>query len=218
MKINFGRFYKSDERDKKFSIKKHSLKSLKSSIASYINWQDTKWFGDQGETSQCVGYAWAHYLTNSPVKQFLPPDGIYHLAQRFDQWAGEGYEGTSVRAGAKVLKHLGYLSAYKWGSSIEQALLALQTSPIVLGINWYEGMMQTDSYGMITPSGEMLGGHAILVNGYNLELERFRLKNSWGQQWGISGRCYLSFADAKRLFTENGEVCLPVESMPTIPK
>jgi C1A family cysteine protease len=41
--------------------------------------------------------------------------------------------------------------------------------------------------------GDELGGHAVLVVGYDEETQRFKFKNSWGKAWGNKGFGYFSF-------------------------
>src|SRR5688572_4499865 len=66
------------------------------------------WKGNQGSDPHCVGFAWYAMLRSLPLLQREPPaQFIYHEAQKVDEWDGEGYPGTSVRAGAKVLQREG---------------------------------------------------------------------------------------------------------------
>src|SRR6185436_14113346 len=63
------------------------------------------WHGDQGETPHCVGFAWHGLLRSSPVLNHQPlPDPLYLAAQKYDEFPGENYDGTSVRGGAKALQ------------------------------------------------------------------------------------------------------------------
>jgi C1A family cysteine protease len=46
---------------------------------------------------------------------------------------------------------------------------------------------------MPEPRESSLGGHAVLVVGYNKKTERFLVKNSWGPSWGQGGYFTLPF-------------------------
>lgn len=211
MQRTFGRIAKPDDRDQNYRLTAPRRKSKR--ISRY--WSDHWFFGNQGQNPYCVGFAWVHWLSNHPVRQWVNPEGVYHVAQRFDEWPGEDYEGTSVRAGAKVLQSLGFISEYRWGFDLPSIVATvLEVGPVVFGTDWYEGMSEPDKYGYLNPTGQILGGHAYLVNGVDTRRQRFRIKNSWGQDWGIKGRAYLSFADAEKLITEGGEACLAIEIKP----
>jgi hypothetical protein len=141
------------------------------------------------------------------------PAVLYGQAQEVDEWEGSNYDGTSVRAGAKVLQAKGWIKEYRWTTSVEDlALAVLTTSPVVVGTNWYYNMFMTDLKGFIKPQGALVGGHAYLINGVNKDREMFRIKNSWGQDWGRSGNAFISYADMQRLLNEEGECCLAVEN------
>lgn len=175
-------------------------------------WAEGPWQGDQGNTPQCVGYAWAHWLSGHPIRQWLSPYGIYRMAQHEDEWEGENYDGTSVRAGAKVLKALGYIHEYRWAKSVEALVTCvLQHGPVVVGTDWREGMMETDENGFIHAEGLVLGGHAYIVNGVNTREEKARVRNSWGLDWGDSGKAYIHLKSLDKLIKAQGEACVAIE-------
>lgn len=170
---------------------------------------------DQGSTSSCVGHAWRQWLSSAPLMTKSGPDAfaIYHEAQRVDEWAGENYDGTSVRAGAKVLVSRGHISEYRWAYDaldIAVWLLSGQGS-VVLGTAWYSGMFTPDRHGFIRPTGRIVGGHAYLCIGYSADAGRFRIVNSWGHGWGQNGRAWIQTADLVRLLNEDGEAAAAVE-------
>lgn len=71
--------------------------------------------------------------------------------------------------------------------------------PFVAGIAVYESFESPEASrtGIIPlphPSESLLGGHAILVVGYESDSQRFVCRNSWSKSWGDSGYCYLPFA------------------------
>ncbi len=189
-------------------------------------WYAHGWWGDQGETSQCVGYAWAHWLEDGPAPHrdvpapIRSPEFIYQGAQMIDEWPGEGYDGTSVRAGAKVLQVEGLISSYLWAFDVGTVIDAVMTTgPVVVGTNWYRGMFEpvwkrasnTVMKATLEISGSVAGGHAYVLDGYNVGTELFRMKNSWGREWGDNGFAYISAADMERLINEEGEAALAVE-------
>lgn len=169
---------------------------------------------DQGAEGACVGFAWSHELAAIP-KAIPVDDGsarrIYHRAQQLDVWPGEDYEGTSVLAGAKAIVEQGYMSEYRWAFGLNQLLLALSyQGPVVLGLNWYGGMMDTDSNGYIHHAGDLLGGHAIIAIAVHTKTKRVVLQNSWGSGWGVNGRCYITWDELGSLLQQDGECCVPV--------
>lgn len=211
--VGLGRLPSADERDKNFLMKTILPKTV--TITSKY-WDDRGWWGDQGALPQCVGYSLAHWLENSPITHkatppVVPPSVIYSQAQKIDEWPGEDYDGTSVRAGAKVLQDMGFIGEYRWSFDLATTIDAVLTKgPVVVGTNWYESMFYPTN-GLIKVSGNVAGGHAYLINGVNTNNKLFRIKNSWGQSWGIKGRAYISFSDMERLIHEDGEVMLGVE-------
>ena len=200
----FGRGHSKDRRDHKLTGGKSSRK--------YRYWIDHQHTLDQGNTAHCVGYAWSHWLIAAPVINYVNPDGLYYFAKYVDEWKGEDYDGTSVRAGAKVLHHLGQVSSYEFTTKLDVLIYTLlEEGPVVAGMNWYRGMMKTDHEGFIYPDGEYLGGHAIVLTGINVTEGYIRGKNSWGLTYGIKGRFKLTFEAMQHLLKEEGEVCIARE-------
>jgi C1A family cysteine protease len=83
----------------------------------------------------------------------------------------------------------------------EDAMLSAlaQRNPIVVGFTVYESFESTDTAktGIVPipgPKEKVLGGHAVLVVGYNRDKQAFIVRNSWGSHWGDHGYCYFPFA------------------------
>ena len=85
-----------------------------------------------------------------------------------------------------------------------------RTGPAVIGVDWYVGMMAPDRFGYLHPTGRNVGGHCVLLNGYNLKRRAFRVHQSWGEDWGDNGEAWLLKDDLARLLGQGGEVCVPV--------
>lgn len=191
---------------------------------------------DQGSEGACVGFSWTVEAMTSPWRVRLGPNWqyphytnmpndfgrkVYRRAQKVDEWAGENYEGTSVLAGVKTLKSLGLISEYRWAFDMADIRDTVLThGPIVLGINWYDGMYDTRNSGLVTISGDVVGGHAICLTGYDNSrvltgesqaYELYRWRNTWGLDYGDGGSGWIKARDLQRLvFDEGGEACVPV--------
>jgi len=211
-----GRRGARDDRDQKF-LMRSVVAQRGASKRNKRNWKNV-WAGDQGVTPQCVGYAWVHWLEDGPVTQVrarppvLDPAVLYHEAQKVDEWEGEDYEGTSVRAGAKVLQAMGFINEYRWAFDLDTLVEAvLEYGPVVVGTNWYAGMDEPDREGIIHVRGSIRGGHAWEIRSVDRLQGFFGMKQSWGPGWGNRGFARISFKDVDRLLMEYGEACLASE-------
>ena len=211
-KRKFGRDRLRDNRDYDYLI------MAPTSRRPWRYWNDNGWWGDQGFTSQCVGYAFAHYLEDGPIthRDVAPvatPRKIYTLAKTLDEWEGTSYEGTSVRGGAKALQAMGWISEYRWTWDLMTLVdTILDVGPVVVGTAWKSGMDNWSRSGVLDVSGRTLGGHAYIVNGVNVSKGLFRMKNSWGRSWCKRGHAYITFDGMRKLIEEDGEVCLAIEN------
>jgi hypothetical protein len=168
---------------------------------------------DQGWYPHCVGYAWKHFLLATPRQQGAETGpGIYHGAQVLDEWPGENYQGTSVRAGAKFLVERGLVESYRWAFSAEDVLNAVGNfGPVVMGTDWTSGMSDPTSEGIMRFTGSLQGGHAYVILGYSDARGLALVHNSWGASWGINGRAWFPHEDLEAAIREAGEACMAVE-------
>lgn len=96
-------------------------------------------FYDQGQEGACVGFGCSRAMS---LLNRVRYDGfwLYHEAQRNDDWPGEDYDGTSVRAGLEVLRTMGPMRAraqlvssgdgiaeYRWATSVDMVHGAIQS-------------------------------------------------------------------------------------------
>jgi hypothetical protein len=67
---------------------------------------------------------------------------------------------------------------------------------IVFGASIYESFESLRDGHVPLPhlSETLLGGHAMLVVGYEHTRGHFRVRNSWGTQWGDGGYCWMPYA------------------------
>lgn len=171
---------------------------------------------DQGYEGACVGFGWTHEFAARPkvhgqVTNQLART-IYREAQLIDVWPETPpEEGTSVLAGAQIMKSRGYLGEYRWCFSLRDLQLTLgYYGPVVMGTWWWTDMMEPDARGFIHVDGSREGGHAWLLNSYNVTKRRFAMVNSWGSTWGpFGGIAYISEGDMETLLFDEGEGCVP---------
>jgi hypothetical protein len=175
---------------------------------------------DQGVEGTCVGHGVKHWMLTAPVIQTTPeaePTAVqlYVEATKRDPWPhndGDLSTGTTVRAAFKALRDMGYVDAYNWAFDVDTVIDWLCIGgPVVIGVNWYEGMNATDQHGFIRPTGRISGGHCVCINGWNNKLGYATGPNSWGGAWGIHGRFRIAGEDLERLIGEDGEAATALE-------
>ncbi len=216
-----GRLPAPDARDEQFPMRR-LLAATEITLPAWRYWWASGWTGDQGPHPYCVGYAWTHWLRGGPNTQpgLVPdPAGVYRRAQQVDEWDGEDYAGTSVRAGAKVLQGDGHVTSYWWAvNAADVATAVLSVGPVVVGTIWTAAMFtpRPEDGWRVRPEGEVVGGHAYLLDGYNTRTSMFRLKNSWGRGYGDRGFARLHLDDLHALLAADGEACLAVEATPDL--
>jgi hypothetical protein len=216
MTYSLGRLHAPDARDSAYPMRA-VLAAPTARLTRY--WNDTGWFGFQGPYPYCVGYAWSHWLADGPRTDRAMAEGgtqyavdLYQAAQFVDEWPGVDYDGTSVRAGAKVLKARSRIVSYHWAQTVEDVVQAvLDMGPVVVGTAWTAGMFEPVN-DVIRDTGPVVGGHAYLLNGVTLKKGLFRVKNSWGRSWAGDGRAWLEIETFERLLAEDGEACLAIEA------
>ena len=143
-------------------------------VSDLTDWWD---FYDQGEEGACVGFGISRLASNLNRKRY-DARWLYHEAQKVDEWPGESYDGTSVKAGLDILRTRGHrvvsqgstksesvkegISANRWATSIDD----------VLQVTGYTGLDYVD---VLNSWGR--SGYPHLVRMPATVLERLRLED-----------------------------------------
>lgn len=99
-----------------------------------------------------------------------------------------------VRRAALKSQVIQYEAVVQHSLSVKTALAA--GYPIVFGISVYESFetAQAGEIPMPAYDEKLLGGHAIVLVGYDDATGRFTFRNSWGTEWGNQGYGTLPYA------------------------
>jgi len=120
----------------------------------------------------------------------LPPESFYPYT---------ALDGDCATAGAgwqKEAKKIG-----SWGS-VSKTLAAIKTAlndygPLPIAFYVYEDFMHYKSGIYTYTTGKKLGGHAVLLVGYNDAEQYFIVKNSWTTGWGENGFFRIAYSEMK---------------------
>ena len=83
----------------------------------------------------------------------------------------------------------------------------IQNGPVVAGITMYQSAMApaTSKTGVIPlpgPKDQIVGGHAIVIVGYDDKQKRVKFVNSWGSSWGEHGFGYLPYEYVEKYMSD----------------
>lgn len=174
---------------------------------------------DQKDTPHCVGFSMADWGINLPVQSdYDNEDGhnFYYLC-KIEDGEPKQENGSNLRSAAKVLQDAGRIDAYAWATTVDDITYwLLNNGPVIVGTWWTEGMMIADEKNVIHPTGAVLGGHAYILNEKTVD-GFYGIQNSWGSDWGVGGRSYISITDFAALLRTDGEAIASVELPLNIP-
>jgi C1A family cysteine protease len=84
-------------------------------------------------------------------------------------------------------------------SSLENVKRCLTDSiPVVFGLTVHNSFLNSDvsETGRVPlpgPDDPLIGGHAMLLVGYDDSQREFVVRNSWGRDWGVDGHCFIPY-------------------------
>lgn len=194
---------------------------------------------DQFYLGGCVGFSFSQLLNTRAAKKsrtvfnvksprtafdigYLDNnDGIenYHQSTLFDpfDWTYPPVDnGSSALGIMKWAKAAGVIRSYSWTFDFPSFIAAVQLQPVLVGTNWYDDMMVTDSKGVLSSGLQGSGGgHEYLANAIRWNrLPSKRLigfEQSWGEHpQGFKPTFYMPFEMAEELIIrQQGDVAVP---------
>lgn len=155
-------------------------------IPSSTSRDDRAWyrFYDQGTEGACVGFGSSRVMTHLNSKRY-DARWLYHEAQKIDEWPGEDYEGTSLRAAMDVLRTAGHKlvrSGREYEPSAQEGISANR---------WARNVDET---------------LATLNNAFYKKMGAVPILNSWGTAY--PHKVWMPLETLERLIQEDGEVAL----------
>ncbi len=123
------------------------------------------------------------YVDSGAVGDYaaVPPQSCYTEGLKF-----QGLKYATFPEGATVAERTNILLSLK--------MQLADGFPILCGMDCFSNIWNTGRNGVLPlPNGQIIGGHAILLVGYDDARKVFKFKNSWGTGWGDRGYGYLPY-------------------------
>lgn len=183
---------------------------------------------DQGDAGSCTGQSstknmtyetfWAEFEREFPnvlsttdgVKNSKVAEGVYSDAEDID---GDGPyppndNGSTGLSVAKVLTKRGWIPGYQHAFSLSATLTALSRQAVIVGTNWYTGMIEPTSKGELVASGKVEGGHEYVLDEIDVDKQIVWMQQSWGKNWGLGSRAWMTWTMLEQLLGEQGDVTI----------
>lgn len=148
-----------------------------------------------------IGYKYglpteAEYPYDPTLEFVLPHDGIHPLAFRNRL---ERYEAV-----VRPLSNDGGMDErlHRIKSALFEGMTVGFAMSITASLQRMTGPKESHVYDLVTPQSLPIGGHAMLIVGYDNSRRSFLVLNSWGVQWGDKGFCHLPYSIVMEPFFE----------------
>ena len=162
----------------------HAICVKCATLTDPLGWWD---FYDQGDEGSCVGFSCSRMMSLMNRTRYAAR-WLYLEAQKIDEWPGENYEGTSVRAALDILRERGH-----------RRLINGVTGEVLSGDGIVANRWATS----------VADVHATLKMPLADSLNAVPLLNSWGRYYPHI--VWLPDEVLNRLLTEEGEAAVVVD-------
>jgi C1A family cysteine protease len=166
---------------------------------------------DQGSLGSCVGHGVAaavwwerHKLSSNPT---IPSRLMIYYGARSIEHTIKQDSGAAIRDGVKAAHKLGVCRETVWPyieskfarkptakalveASQHRVPAIFEGFPVIVGFSAYDNFEsdETAKTGLVSmPNGKLIGGHCVLVVGWDDAYQQFICRNSWGTEWGQQG-------------------------------
>jgi len=172
------------------------------------NWEYFQAPEEQGHNPWCAAYAegailqagaWRSRVYGYPVQ--FDEAVLYAGAKAIDGDHKDGTSLESVMDAARQLKTVTKIEAVEADSDEDIPWIIHQFGAALVGMMIDEGWNHPRSAdGLITPGGNRLGGHAVVVSWYDQPNRRLGGPNWWGKSWGVNGHWSMTMSDFAQQF------------------
>lgn len=180
-----------------------------------VNWKIGA-ISDQGQTGHCVGFTGLDWGNSLPVFDNWPNQVGHDIYYECKVLEGEpkAEDGSDSRSLCKALRNRGRIGAYAFAKTPDEAAsFVLRHGPVGIGVDWYNDMFEPKAPDYVLQlSGDVAGGHEVMLSGYDPATDLFRLVNHWGADWGDGGCAYLRHVDLDRLLHQQGDCWAGLEN------
>lgn len=177
-------------------------------------WWQSRMKLNQGDTGICVACTFVHRRADGPI----PTSGL-DLAYAKDLYvAATGdaslQQGTNAWYVCEELRARRAISHYYWVTNATQMVnTVLTVGTVCVGTDWHTSMfVPKRKHGKLFVevdfTSNVEGGHEYLISGLELKPKSgppfYRLKNSWGKDWGDQGNACIAVKDLHELLFRRG--------------
>lgn len=156
----------------------------------WIYWHARKFYGtvdrDSGAPLRCVMRA-MHKVGIAPLQ----------VHPTLDDWRIEPSHTADAVAGLLKIRDYQRIIVGPGAPEAMMSCLCHESLPLLVAVNlfWHaqNGAAGSGELRMPVPGEGRVGGHAMMIDGYDMATQRFYGWNSWGKTWGKRGRFSIPF-------------------------